>query len=56
MGNFASDFKDTKGYDVTEESHPSKDNWITEHAQATGCKSHIVANFSIPKKLLNSPM
>lgn len=42
MGNYATTFDDNQGHTVSDTSHPSKDNWITEHATAVGCKFHSV--------------
>ena len=38
MGNYSSEFKNYQGNTVSDVAHPSKGNWITAHATATGCK------------------
>lgn len=45
MGAYASNFRnDTAGL-VGEITHPSKEDWITAHATATGCKVPFVASY-----------
>ena len=49
MGAYASNFRNDSGSILAELTDPTKDDWITAHATASGCKFkiHIVYNLKL---------
>ena len=46
MGAYASNFHNDSGNIVGDFTHPGKDDWITAHAAASGCKYKTMRNNS----------